>query len=741
MAAGSIIIDFLMRTGAFETDTKRAEKALQRLQKQATDTGKAIGTAIVVGATAAAAGFQLLVDSASDFKDLEEQTGATAEDLASLSIAASVAGSSVADVAGQMNRLTKALTGVDDESKAAGAALTALGIPIEEFKRLDPVAQIDALAQAFNSAEKVSKQTAVAMALFGKNGAQMLSLFRELGAEGGRQKILTQEQIELADEYADRQKKQIATLKAYAQAAAIDVLPALNDLTAAAKDVAREFFGIDEAGKKLAGESPVKQFADSAISVLAFIVDAAQGVVRAFEAIGVGIGGAVAATEAARRLQFGAAKQIAAETAADIDRILSAELFSQRLQRLRSAAQQQAADFAANQSPAETARLGRGRVLNFDGAQGAGKAAKERTSEAQRYLENLQKQIEKTLDLTNYEQALLDIQQKRIGGLTPELEKQILAQAQLLDLTKQADAFRKAEIEVTTAKAQADLKALDAIKQGNDKLAEEIELLGLTKEQLNAVELQKIRVAAAEKESTLAKLEAQGVDEKQLQVLQEQIAALRQRESLLIAKGDKEADIEAQKNLEKAGENVRDTYAQSVADGILDGSRRGLDFTDIFIRELKAQFSKAVLQPVIEPVLKVQNDAIASILGALKGVFTPSDVGVGINNTGTSLPTAGGAATGTNFVERDMLTILHKGEAVVPKAYNPSAGGAAGNIIVQNYGGAQVQASRDADGTARIIVDAAQARVAADMASGTGPVARGWQGRYGNGAGNLPRRA
>jgi tape measure domain-containing protein len=37
MAAASIIVDLLMRTGSFETDTKRAESSLRRLQKTSTD--------------------------------------------------------------------------------------------------------------------------------------------------------------------------------------------------------------------------------------------------------------------------------------------------------------------------------------------------------------------------------------------------------------------------------------------------------------------------------------------------------------------------------------------------------------------------------------------------------------------------------------------------------------------------------------------------------------------------------
>jgi len=737
MAAGSIVVDLLMRTGAFETDTKRAEARLKALQKQFEAVGTAIGVAIVGGVGAAVYAFKELTGAAGDFKDLEEQTGALAEDLASLAVPAAVAGKSVADLATDMNRLTKNLSGVDDDSKAAGAALAALGIPIADFKKLDPVGQIDALSEAFNGFADGSQKTAVAMALFGKNGAAMLNVFKELQAEGGRQKILTQEQIELADEYGDRQKKLTATIKAYAESAAVDVLPAVNELTQGIKDLAAEFFGIDEAGKKLAGESPVKKWAESIVDVLAFAIDAGDGVRRVFQTLGIYIGGTAATTAAVLRGEFGQAKQIAAEARADIDKVLSAESFRDRLGRLRA----EAAGAADNQSGAETNRLNRKPSLDFRGAvKSTGTGDKQ--SEAERYLETLTKQTLKTQELSNVELALAEIQSGRLKGLTPLLEKQILAQAKLLDQAKIDKRNRDDQIELETRYSQQVNKRIEDIQKGNVELEKQVFAIGKTKDELAAYELQQTRVTIAEKEAQRARRVADGEEDERLQTLDAEIAALKERASLLGQKQDAETIDAGQKNAEKLGDTYRDTMSESIAEGILDGTRKGLDFTDVFVKELKSQFAKAVLQPIIAPVVRAQNEGISNLLGSITGLFSGNTT----DYRGTTLPNSlrGGAATGTNRLERDMITLVHEGEAIVPKAYNPAAGGVGGGGNVQVINNLGVQATARTETTTgsdgrqvkRIILET----VAADLNSGTGPTAIAARNRLGTGPGNVPRR-
>ena len=83
----------------------------------------AFGAIAATGLIAAAVAFDQLTKKAGDFQDMAEKTGDTAENIASLAVAAKVGGIEMETVVSAANKLTKGLTGVDDESKAAGAAI------------------------------------------------------------------------------------------------------------------------------------------------------------------------------------------------------------------------------------------------------------------------------------------------------------------------------------------------------------------------------------------------------------------------------------------------------------------------------------------------------------------------------------------------------------------------------------------------------------------------------------------
>lgn len=735
MAAGSIVVDLLMRTGSFTTDTARASKQLKQFQKDVVSTAGSIKGQLV-GALAAAGialSFDALVQGAAKFKDLEEETGATAEDLASLSIVAATAGVEIESIAAAAIKLTKNLSGVDDESKAAGAALTALGIPIADFKKLNPVEQIDALSKAFNSFADGPEKSAVALALFGKAGAEQLKVFKALDEAGGRTVILTQAQIELADAYADKQAKLSATLKAYAQVAVTDVLPAVNELTGTASDLFRELVGVDSQGKKLAGDSPIKEFAETAVTALSFVIDSAQGVTRVFQALGIYIGSGVAAARAQLSGESELVKTIAAEARADLERVLSPELFSQRLARLRAVAATAAGD-GTNQSAAETARLARKPRIEFDGTQKKKGAGGDKQSEAQKYLETLQKSGEQVQKLTDYEKALNEIQAKRLKGITPALERSILEQAKANDQARIAIELRTAEVGALSARAKAELDNLDALVEGNKELAKEISLIGLDELGILGVERARISSLRALKEEELARRAANGAADETLQVLEAEIAALREREELIGKKIGRTLENRNDEALAKTGSKASSTLSDSIEQGILDGYRKGSDLTTIFINELKAQFAKTVLRPLIEPVAAGGNELIGQLIGAAVSAFTGGGVGIVSggspeSQTGEQIRARRAGGGDANPNPFGAILVGEKG----PELFKPSTSGrvipnsmlggsAAPRTIIENHG-ARIQEQRQSNGDVRFVIDAAVREVDRRISSRTGSTA------------------
>lgn len=275
----------------------------------ATAAGVALGSIAAAGVAAFAA-ISKGIDEAASFQDLADMTGGSAEGLASLALAAGTAGVQMDSVAAASIKLTKNLTGVDDESKAAGAALKALGVPLEEFKRLSPEKQIDSLTDAFGRFADGPAKTAVALDLWGKAGAEQLKLMKALEEQGGRTVILTQEQIQLADAFGDAQAKLRTEMGLYGSAIATQFIEPVQALIKVLVQAAQDIGLLGGEATRLAANRGVATFAENAVEKLAFIIDAVQGVKVVFSRLGEFIGATAAAAEQALKLNFSGVKAI-----------------------------------------------------------------------------------------------------------------------------------------------------------------------------------------------------------------------------------------------------------------------------------------------------------------------------------------------------------------------------------------------------------------------------------------------
>lgn len=251
----------------------------------------AFGAIAATGLIAAAVAFDQLTKKAGDFQDMAEKTGDSAENIASLAVAAKVGGIEMDAVVGAANKLTKGLTGVDDESKAAGAAIKALGLNIEAFKSMKAADQMETVAKALQNFEDGASKSAVTMALFGKSGSEILPFLNELAGSTGRQNILTAEQIRLADEYADRQAKLEGQISLHAQAIATNLVPAYTDLEAAALDYIKAMAGVKDGMTSLESDRAIQDWADSAAEAIGTLIGPIEWATKKLTMMGIAASG------------------------------------------------------------------------------------------------------------------------------------------------------------------------------------------------------------------------------------------------------------------------------------------------------------------------------------------------------------------------------------------------------------------------------------------------------------------
>ena len=275
----------------------------------------AAATTAAIAATAAAAyaSVNAVADQLAKYKDLSDKIGDSAAAIAALQTASDLSGVSLDSVAGASIRLTSALSKTDDESKSVGAGISALGLDFAKFKEKSPVEQLDAVATAMAGFADGAEKTAVATAIFGKSGAEMIPFLNDLADGGERQLKITDEQIAAADEFTKMQSRLKSEIADFTRQVGGTTLPILLELISDFKDAATGASGLDNASVGLAKNNSVQTFAESGLTVLAHLADAAYATGQAFLWLGNNIGTTAAGAAAVARLDMDAAKAIRAE--------------------------------------------------------------------------------------------------------------------------------------------------------------------------------------------------------------------------------------------------------------------------------------------------------------------------------------------------------------------------------------------------------------------------------------------
>lgn len=230
---GALVVTLGLDAGEYIKGLTKAEYEAQKFAKTVESTVEAARASMIalgVGAAGVAIALNDQISKIADYQDLAEKIGDTAEAVASLSTAANVSGVSLDTVSAASIKLTSSLSKTDDEAKGAGAAIAALGLNFQQFKDLSPVDQIEAVANALNSFEDGASKTAVAVALFGKAGAELLPFLNDLADGSERQVKITQEQIDAADAYDKQVKRLQGSLAGLTKQMAAESIPVMSQM-------------------------------------------------------------------------------------------------------------------------------------------------------------------------------------------------------------------------------------------------------------------------------------------------------------------------------------------------------------------------------------------------------------------------------------------------------------------------------------------------------------------------------
>lgn len=133
-----------------------------------------------------------VLEATESTSNLARELGISYNELTALQLAAQLSGASTEDLAKAFTRAQVTITKAANGGKEAAASLAAIGLSARDFEGLTSSQQFTLLAEAINGISDPAQRAAAAVAIFGKSGASLLPVFRELTQNLGTSSDLLQ---------------------------------------------------------------------------------------------------------------------------------------------------------------------------------------------------------------------------------------------------------------------------------------------------------------------------------------------------------------------------------------------------------------------------------------------------------------------------------------------------------------------------------------------------------------------
>lgn len=680
MALGSIVIDLLLKTGAFETDTKKAERRLREMEKTAKRVGAAIGTAIVGGVTAATYAIRSQIQAMDDLSKAALRAHMPTEEFSQLAYAGSLADVEMGNLVTSMGRLARAQADAQRGLATQTDAFRKLGIEFEDAngKMRSGMDVLKDFADVVQNRRGDPEVLAAGMQVFGRSFQNLIPLLSQgragleaaadeadrlgitLGTEAGRQ----------AEEFNDNLTRLQTGIQGVWRAVAADLLPDLVRLT---DEMVR---GSTEGGRLSGVAQDIADGLRGIGSVIGVVVDAMRvvsGTVRGVMHDLIAMGNAADAGWRALRGDWSGAagalrnmlvaREMAADASADIAKVFEG-----------SGPPDLSPVFAGEGEPAGLFRMSEAEVL----AERARKAAEEAAEAARKEAEARAKAAEAAAK-----------------GARARAE----AERELAEAIREAE---EAERAMTLAMMESEQRKIDWLNRIDDMVARA--------EGPAAMAVLTFRRELAELNAALA------VGDISMQDYQRAAQALGQTLGDVVAEVDV-ATGEMTVFAEQAARNIQSFLGDATYD-LLDGKFR--DIADSFSDMIKRMLAELAASKLLDMLAQIGKNNSGTWWGSILG---------GLSGTRAS---GGNVASGGTYLvgERgpELLRMGPNSGTIVP---NHALGGGGVRVQVINNGPpVQAQASSETQPDGTQLVRLVLNEVASDIASG-GVVARAGKSRFG----------